>query len=97
MTPEERKRLEYLEAVVANLTKPDARFFTHAKPVLFREGVNIHIGTGTGTQIGTTTTSKIGFFGETPRTQREKAAYNNWTNATDVASALADLGLVDTA
>jgi len=41
--------------------------------------------------------SKIGFFGATPVAQQAKSSYNNWAAATDVAGALAALGLVDSA
>lgn len=41
--------------------------------------------------------SKIGFFGATPVAQQAKASFNNWAAATDVAGALAALGLVDAA
>jgi len=38
---------------------------------------------------------KLGFFGDTPVTRREKSYYNGWTSLTDVVQALVDLGLFD--
>jgi hypothetical protein len=54
-------------------------------------------GTTNGLKIGTGATQKLGFFGTAPAVQPTKAGHNNWAAAADVASALADLGLVDTA
>lgn len=45
----------------------------------------------------TTTPCKIGFYGVTPVVKPLKANFNNWAAATDVAGALAALGLVDAA
>lgn len=59
------------------------------------DGNNIIVGTGTGTQIGTATSQKIGFFGVTPVTQRLKSNYNNWAALSDIVNALVDLGLFD--
>ncbi len=45
----------------------------------------------------TTTPCKIGFYGVAPVVKPLKANYNNWAAASDVAGALAALGLVDLA
>jgi len=44
-----------------------------------------------------TAAEKLAFFGATPTARLAKANYNNWAAATDVAGALAALGLVDAA
>ena len=61
------------------------------------DGVNIPLGTTTGTQIGTAASQKLGFYGATPVVQRAKASYNNWAAFTDVVDALVALGLFDQA
>ena len=47
--------------------------------------------------IGSAVTNKLGFFGVAAVVQQPKASFNNWAAATDVAGALAALGLVDSA
>ncbi|MBT7081916.1 MAG: hypothetical protein HN929_10735, partial [Chloroflexi bacterium] len=42
-------------------------------------------------------TALIGFYGATPVNQPKKADNNNWTNISDIATALAELGLIDAA
>jgi len=62
-----------------------------------QDGKDFALGTTTGTQFGTTTSQKLGFFGATPVVQRPKASYNNWAALSDVVDALVDLGLFDAA
>ena len=50
------------------------------------DGKNIVLGTGTGTQVGTATTQKLGFFGKTPIVQP--------ANQTDIMTDLVNLGLL---
>jgi hypothetical protein len=52
------------------------------------EGVNLTVGTSTGTKIGTATTQKLGFFNATPIVQP--------ANTTDLRTALINLGFVAT-
>ena len=72
-----------------------------AGAVSLSDGVNINIGTSTGTKIGTTNTQKIGFFNTTPVVQ--PAAVANATDAASVIARLNDLlarlrtiGIIDT-
>ncbi len=47
------------------------------------DGVNLTLGTATGTQIGTSATQKLGFFGATPVNQPTMGAATagaTWTN-----------------
>lgn len=53
--------------------------------------------TTTGMKIATAAAQKVGFFGQTPRIQCAKAAFNNWAAFGDVVNALVSLGLFDTA
>lgn len=52
------------------------------------DGVNLAVGTSTGTKIGTATTQKLGFFNATPVVQQ--------TSTTDLRTALINLGFVAT-
>ena len=54
--------------------------------VTIADGNNITVGSGTGTQVGTATSQKLGFYGTTPVAQPSG----------DVATALSNLGLVAT-
>lgn len=56
-----------------------------ASPLTLSDPQNIVLGTSTGTQIGTATTQKLGFFGATPVVQI--------TGGTDVLASLVTLGL----
>jgi len=40
--------------------------YTFSKKIKMMDGKNIQLGRGVGTQIGTATDQKLGFFGETP-------------------------------
>jgi len=61
-------RLAELEARVAKYEKRDR--FVFEKLLQIMDGRNIQVGTGTGTQIATETTQKLGFFGAAPVVQR---------------------------
>lgn len=54
-------------------------------PITFPDNLFFSFGTTTGTEIGTTTAQKLGFFGQTPVAQ---------PTGTNVLSALTDLGLI---
>lgn len=75
----------------------NAVFTISPTAVTLGDGVNIACGTGTGTQIATSATQKLGFFGKTPRVQAAKASYGNWAALSNVVTALVDLGLFDVA
>lgn len=41
--------------------------FVFPRPVQFKDGINIQLGDDFGTQIGTSSTQKLGFYGATPQ------------------------------
>ncbi len=55
------------------------------------DGYNISVGSGSGTQIATSSTQKLGFFGASPTTPIKFSV-----SAVDIASAMRDLGLMTT-
>lgn len=84
--------------------------FVFKRDVQFVDGRKIQTGKGTGTQIATESTQKIGFYGTTPVDQPDAVANANSVGATysqaevqDIAdkvnlliTRLEDLGLIDT-
>ena len=66
MNPLER-RIEQLEAMLAQLVKSDR--YTVSKAMQFTDGRNIQLGLSTGTKIGTASTQKLAFLGATPIAQ----------------------------
>lgn len=67
MTPDERQRLEKVEAMLGMLIATER--YTFQKHLQLLDGRNIILGKGTGTKFGTETTQKIGFFNKTPIVQ----------------------------
>lgn len=82
--------LRFVETVAGN-----AVITVSTSGLTFGEGENIAFGTTTGSQIGTSATQKLGFYGKTPVVQRAKASYANWAALSNVVQALVDLGLFD--
>lgn len=60
---------------------------TIASSQTLTDGVNIVVGTATGSQIGTLATQKLGFYGATPVVQRSTYTQTNSTAARTVANA----------
>lgn len=72
MTPDERQRLERVEAALAALSTSDR--YTFQKMLQLFDGRNIQFGRTTGTKIGTATDQKLAFFGKTPVIQQSAIA-----------------------
>lgn len=68
MTPDERKRLEKIEEILSKLLASDRYIIQRDLQLL--DGRNIIIASGTGTQMGSNASSKLGFYDATPVTQR---------------------------
>lgn len=64
MTPQEKKRLETVETLIAQLIKTDR--YTVGRTLQFHDGRNVQTGLTTGTKIGTSTSQKLGFWNKTP-------------------------------
>lgn len=67
-----QRRVEYLENVISKLVASDR--YTIQRTLQLFDGRNIQLAGGTGTKIGTETTQKLGFFGETPVSQQSSIA-----------------------
>lgn len=75
---------------------------TFSTGITFTNGINIAVGAGTGTKIGTLNTQKIGFYGVAPVIQAiSSAGFTNATGTADnlvvtnnIVAALRGLGLV---
>jgi len=61
-----QQRVEQLERLLLFVQADRILLDRHQQ---FRDGRNIQVGKSTGTKIGTETTQKLGFFGETPVVQ----------------------------
>ena len=72
MTPDERQRLEKVEAMLGMLIATER--YTFQKHLQILDGRNVILGKGTGTKFGTETTQKIGFFNKTPIVQPSDTA-----------------------
>ncbi len=94
MTQQElENRVAVLEGIIFKMVKSDRVLYS--KHIEMLSGRNMILGTGTGTQIGTNTTQKIGFFGATPLAGNSATLNIPFpVTAADLYTALAALGLV---
>lgn len=66
MTEEDKIR-QIVKEEISNLFKLDR--YSFGKLVQFNDGINIQVGSTTGTKIGTSATQKLGFFAKAPIVQ----------------------------
>lgn len=102
MTPEQERRLERVEAILASFASANNFRFNRTLQIL--DGRNIQTGRTLGTQIATASDQKLGFFGVTPVDQptsigAPSAVGTDEDGAARVAigqiiNALHDLGLI---
>ena len=77
-----QQKVEELEGVIEKLNKSDR--YTFLKLLQLLDGRNIQLGRSTGTQIGTDTDQKLGFYGVDPVDQ--PATVSDPTGGGDAAS-----------
>ena len=92
-----KQRIEYLEGFIANLAK-SGEYTLWKDSVYYRDlrlkDVDIHVGTATGTKIGTTASQKLGFFGQTPKVQVPTASVPS--TAAGIILTLKEFGFYET-
>jgi hypothetical protein len=67
MTPQEKQLLQNIAYRLNKLERSDR--YSFSKLLQLADGVNLDVGTGAGTRIGTSASEKIGFFGAAPVAQ----------------------------